>query len=412
MSAHVAAGADRADGRDTAARMADSLRAGVRGTGRFRIIEIVAGFILFTGLPVNLPFKSEAVTLGLLLVISLGRKPLRDLGKLQLLVPILVIAVSYLALVSFTATPTELAADWRGRLLRMVVVLGFAIVVASGRLDLRSILAGFAAASLVNIPLFYAGLVSRNYGDYLTGWAGDKNYSGLVYCITGILLLAYAKSPYLRFLVVVVYSSALWLTGSRTSLAAFAGAMIWILIAPRVNLVGRWLLAGVIYWGVMITAEDYSQIGQFSDREGSDLLRARIDEAAQIKTDGAGFFGMGLGEAVVEMDGGRWFFHNSYLSALVEGGWPWLLAIVLITVVVMLQPFKAQVSRAELYAQALAVGILICAWRLGEVFVTVPWALALAFALIAQVEASKPPAEEAADGEPLPGERALVSDDR
>ena len=234
---------------------------------------------------------------------------------------------------------------------------------------------------MVNIPLFFAGLVPDTYGGYLTGWAVDKNYAGLVYCLIGLLMLAYAQRPWVRFIVFAAFAGALWLTGSRTSLAAYAAAIIWVVLASRIGIVGRWFLGIAIYFGVMITAEDYSQIGQFSDREGSDLLRARIDEASQLKVDDAGFFGMGLGEAVVPMEGRAWFFHNSYWTALVEGGWPWLAILLVVMLVVSLRPFSSVFSREQLIGQALGIAILICAWRLGEVFVTLPWMLALAYAL-------------------------------
>ena len=138
--------------------------------------------------------------------------------------------------------------------------------------------------------------------------------------------------------------------------------------------------------GVSQVAEDYSQIGVFSDREGSDLLRSRIDAASEVKVHDAGFFGSGLGEAYVVFDddpGKVWLFHNSYWTALVEGGWPWLLIVVGATVLFALRPFTRELSRQEIVAQAATVTTLICAWRLGEVLFTLQWALVIAIALYA-----------------------------
>ncbi|OAX67770.1 hypothetical protein A5N15_00855 [Rothia kristinae] len=104
----------------------------------------------------------------------------------------------------------------------------------------------------------------------------------------------------------------------------------------------------MIYWGVNLLNEDFSQVGVFSDRVGSDALRDRIDDASWAKVQTTGFFGRGLGEAVVHLldsSGGTeekaWFFHNSYWSAFVEGGWPWLISIVAVTVLVGVRPFSS-----------------------------------------------------------------------
>jgi hypothetical protein len=177
-----------------------------------------------------------------------------------------------------------------------------------------------------------------------------------------------------------------WETGSRTSIAALAAGVGWIALAPKLSVVGRWILGLVIVLGVDQIAEDYSQIGVFSDREGSDLLRSRIDAASEIKVQDAGFFGSGLGEAYVAFDdepGRVWFFHNSYWSALVEGGWPWLVLVLAVTVVFALRPFARELNMQETIAQAAAITTLICAWRLGEVLFTLQWALVIGFALYA-----------------------------
>ncbi len=381
MSRAIVLPGEEREGPDLAHRITDVGREGFNELRGIRVFEFVCGFLLFSGFFIQTSFQPSAAIVALLVFISLGRKPKFDLGGYQLLLPLFAVAGFYLAVISYTATPTEYAADWKFRLVRMAVTLAALFIFASGRIHLKSTIYGFAAALMVNIPLFFAGLVPDTYGGYLTGWAVDKNYAGLVYCLIGLLMLAYAQRPWVRFIVFAAFAGALWLTGSRTSLAAYAAAIIWVVLASRIGIVGRWFLGIAIYFGVMITAEDYSQIGQFSDREGSDLLRARIDEASQLKVDDAGFFGMGLGEAVVPMEGRAWFFHNSYWTALVEGGWPWLAILLVVMLVVSLRPFSSVFSREQLIGQALGIAILICAWRLGEVFVTLPWMLALAYAL-------------------------------
>ncbi|WP_341854302.1 hypothetical protein [Brachybacterium sp. GPGPB12] len=85
--------------------------------------------------------------------------------------------------------------------------------------------------------------------------------------------------------------------------------------------------------------------------------------------------------------GKAWLFHNSYWTALVEGGWPWSLIVLGVTVVFALRPFTRELSRQEIVAQAATVTTLICAWRLGEVLFTLQWALVIAVALYAHARA-------------------------
>ena len=366
---------------DAATRMVEGLDRTWGAVKQVRAIEFVAGFLLLSGIFIDLPFKHEALIFAVLVVIGLGRRPQWDLGSFNALAPLFIVLSAYVSILSYTADQSDIAVDWKGRLLRMMALIAATLVFASGRLHLKSTVLGFATAMVVNVPLFFAGLVSREYGDYLTGWASDKNYAGLIYCIVGIVLMAYARKPSHRMIVLIAVCSTLWLTGSRTSMAAFAGAMIWILCARYIGGIGRVILAGLLYWGVIVTAEDYSRIGRFSEREGSDLLRERIDTASEIKVEEVGFFGNGLGEAVVELDGSRWFFHNAYWTLLVEGGWPWMLAILGITIWVTIGRLGGALTRDQLYAQALAVALLVCAWRLGEVFITVPWVFVMAFSM-------------------------------
>lgn len=358
------------------------VRESIAAVGRIRLLD----FLLFAALAFPQPIGGAGIAYDLLAVaaiscLALFRRPRRDLSWVQPLIPLFVAALLYLAVVSSFAVPTEEASDWHRRLLRLVLMTGFAFMISSGRIDLRSGVFGLATSLLVNAPLFYAGLVPDTYDGYLTGILLDKNYAGLVYCVVGVALLGVLRSPRLRAMSFVGFAGLLWLTGSRTSLAAFAAATLWMLIAPRLPLIGRAILGVLIYTGVNLMSEDFSQVGAFSNRVGSDLLRSRIDAASQIKVGGSGFFGLGLGEAYVSINDQHWFFHNSYWSAQVEGGWPWLLFVVGVTVLLVIRPFQRPMSLGDAAVQGAGVALLVCAWRLGEVFYTLPWALVLGLAI-------------------------------
>ena len=373
----------------TATALGSRLRAETTGVlsavGKLRIPEFVLFFgLIFEGSMFGLPIPLNQVVMVGIILLAITRRPQVELGRLQMLVPLLVIGLFYLAMLSMFTEATEFAFDWERRLLRLGLTAVFLLVLASGRIDLRSGLAGLATGMILNAIAFYLGLAPDNYGGVLSGFFMDKNVAGMAYAIVGVLVLAVVDRRWVKVALVLVFAAMVWLTGSRTSIAAMVAGVGWILIAPRLPVIGRWIFGLLIYLGVDLVSEDYSQIGVFSNRVGSDLLRSRIDAASEVKVDGAGFFGMGLGEAYVSFPddpGSRWLFHNSYWSALVEGGWPWLLLVLGITVVFALRPFETRLTKPELAVQATAVTVLICAWRLGEVFFTLQWALVVGAAI-------------------------------
>ena len=85
----------------------------------------------------------------------------------------------------------------------------------------------------------------------------------------------------------------------------------------------------------------------------------------------------------LQHDNKVWLFHNSYWSALVEGGWPWMLLVVGISVFCLVRPFSnaSRWSRDEVYIQGAGIALLVCAQRLGEVFYTWMWAVCVGYAI-------------------------------
>ena len=360
----------------------------VRSIGRLRLPEFILFFgLIFEEALFGLPFPFSQVVVIAIVGLALFRRPRYHLGSYQTLVPVLALALFYVGVVSLFADPTEDAADWHRRLLRLTITAMLVLTLATGRIDLRSGLVGLGTGLVFNAAAFYAGIAPDRYGGVLSGFLIDKNVAGLNYAVFGILMLLVTKRRALRLVLVLGFGVLVWLTDSRTSLSAFAFAVIWIFLAPHLPIIGRWILGGLIYFGVQTLSEDFAQVGRFSDREGSDLLRSRIDAASELKVEEAGFFGQGLGEAYIIFadDVSTWYFHNSYWSALVEGGWPWLLVLVGITVGVGLRPFTQKLSDGEVICQAATIALLICSWRLGEVFFTATWAIAMACAIYAVI---------------------------
>lgn len=369
------------------ARLRDSARSAVDEISSIKILEFALFFLLIAHSVLPLPsigFPISNLIMAAVVGLAVFRRPTFELRSNQWIIPVFALGLFYVATLSVFQEPTELAADWQGRVIRLTVTFAFAMVIASGRIDLRSGLWGFVLALVVNVPLFLAGLLPAPYGEYLTGMIGDKNVAGLIYAVAGVLVLYLVRNPWFKYGLFSFLAYSVWLTGSRTSIAALGAAIVWSLAAPHLKALGRVLLAIAIYWLVELLQEDYSQIGAFSDREGSDLLRERIDAASEIKVQDAGFFGSGLGEAYITFTDEPyrvWFFHNSYWTLLVEGGWIWAAVIVGLTVAVMVRPWKSELTHGQIIGQALGLVLLLCALRLGEVFLTLSWAIAIGFAL-------------------------------
>lgn len=345
-------------------------------------------FLLFASLIYGQPVPGVGLPFNQLMVFvivgyALTRKPVFELGNWSRLFVILGLLLAYVAVVSAFADPSEYASDWTRRLLRLVAMTALIYVIAVGQIHLRSAILGYSAALLVNAVLFFAGLAPDTYGGYLTGYLGDKNYAGLVHALFALLVMTTLVKRWQQIIVLIVSSFLLWETGSRTSLAALLFAYLWILLAPRLVPLAKVALLGVFWWGIGFITEDFADASVFGDRTGTDILRARIDEMSWAKVQQTGFFGQGLGEAYVYdfvLDR-TWYFHNSYWSAFVEGGWIWAVGIVGITLLGAVRPLSRNNnwSNYQLIGQGIGIALLICSLRLGEVFYTLPWAICLGY---------------------------------
>ena len=355
-----------------------------------RIPEFLLFASLIYGQPVpgvGLPFNQLMVFV--IVAYALTRKALFSTGNWSRLFILFGAILSYIALVSVFSDPSEYAADWTRRWLRLAVTTLLIYVIAVGQIHLRSAILGYSAALLVNAGLFFAGIAPDEYGGYLTGYLADKNYAGLVHTLFSLLIMTAYTKRWQQVTVFLISCGLLWTTGSRTSLGALAFAYLWILVAPRLIPVVKVALLGVFWWLLGLLTEDYSQAEVFGDRVGSDELRERIDTMSWAKVQDTGFFGQGLGEAYVyDVAADRtWFFHNSYWSAFVEGGWIWAVALVAITLFVAVRPLSKNRgwNKYQVIAQGLGIALLVCALRLGEVFYTLPWAIAMGYVLRAWV---------------------------
>ena len=353
-----------------------------------RALDFVLGALtLVAWVPPDAP---TALSLGLtalaaLVVLASLRRPAWRTG-LGWLVVAAVTLLAYVVSLSLLSTDASLF-GWQKRALRLLLVLLFVVSLVSGRLHYPSLVRGMAAGLLANAVLFYAGLAPALYGAYLSGFLLDKNVAGLAYLVVGLLLAGLTSSVVRRNVVLLATTAAVWGSGSRTSLAALGCALVWFWLRPRLRPWGRILLAAALALAVRLAEVDFAQVGVFVERVGSDNLRARIDAASEAKLAVTPWFGSGLGTAYVPLQGDTFFFHNSYWSALVEGGWVLLVAYVAAHVWfgIGLTRSGPPVAPWATAAEAANVAVLICALRLGEVFGTTSAAVALGAGLLAYV---------------------------
>jgi hypothetical protein len=338
---------------------------------RLRGVEFSLFFLLiFDGfgvpvLPVSVPLSELAAVA--LVAVGIFRSPSRSLTRYGWYVPFWMILLAYCVTESWVNE-----VDWFRRTVRLVVMVVLSLQIATGRLDVWSGLRGLIAGLAVNVMLFYLRLAPDSYGGLLTGFLGDKNVAGLFYATVPLLALPWVSRTRWRVGLLIFAGVTVFLTGSRTSIAALAAAALWVLVRRRLPLPFHVPMFAALYGGIQYLEANFAHAWIFSDRTGTDLLRSRIDEASWQKAEAAPPYGLGLGEATVYLDGRSWFFHNSFLGLYVEGGWILLLAVTGVLVAAALPLLRATHLRPPIALEAAAIVLLFCASRLGEVLLALP----------------------------------------
>lgn len=283
------------------------------------------------------------------------------------------LVIAFLALMAFLVlVSVSHGMPWQQRLLKFFILFAVCVVIATGRIDIRSFVIGACMSACANVLLFYAGLTENNYPPYLTGFYGDKNVAGMYYAIWGILGLA-VLSPRWRIPWFFLSTWFVFLTGSRTALGGIVLAALWVLLRNRIGVAYRIALAAIGYAVLVFSINNYASSSAFGDRTGTDWYRAQIDQAMEIKASLTPWTGLGLNQGFVVIGDRRQWFHDSYLQAFVEGGhvflWSTVLAFVLLGLGLLDR--RLHVSWEMLTAEATVIVVLVCAWKLGEVFMTV-----------------------------------------
>lgn len=349
--------------------------------GRLVLLDAIFGalFIVRIIIPGTPLPAADTSALFLVAVCLFFRKPQRSTSASTWFLVVGALLLLWLGAVSFLQD-----GDLLRRLIRIASLMGVTYFIVDGRIDLRSLLFGLGLGLVANIGLFYAGLAPNYYVGALAGYLADKNVAGLYYALFTLILIGFAQSKSARWIILIVGVVAVYLTGSRTSMAGLAAGLVWIATTGRMPFVVRAMLGTLMYFALEFVEENFARFGPFQDRTGSDALRDRIDAATFEKVAQTPWYGQGLGTASVDLMNQNWFFHNSYAGLFVEGGVPFLVAMlgVLVFAIFVPRPRGGVRSMQRRALEAAAIAVLLCAARLGEVFITIPMFILLGMGLL------------------------------
>ena len=355
---------------------------------------LLFGLFMLDRVPVG-PVPGGVILTLVIGALGFSRAPKLKMRGLPLLAGAYAALLVYLAVVSQDA-----GVDWQQRALRFAILAILVWVLVEGRFDAYSAVTGICVGLMVNAAAYYAGLTTDAYPPFLTGWLGDKNVAGMWYATFGILGIVLWRRTLWKVLWVLALGTLLFLTGSRTSMSGFVAALVWFWARNRLVLPLRLALAAGLIAVLAFAEENLARSGIFADRVGTDSYRARVDAATALKLEQTPWQGRGLTEAWVWLtDIQRQWFHDSYAALYVEGGVVLLGFIVTLWVVFAGGLFSSRVvSRGAVAAEAALVAVLVCAWKLGEVFFTSCGFIALALALRARystpIEGSAVPGDD------------------
>lgn len=362
----------------------EEIRLLARGTGGLVMLEVIVGMLLVTiGVPVpGLGFPLALLVLMVLCLKRLSSPSSFTVPPAGLFAGVMVIGLLYVSIASLTVGVSTFDDVFR-RVSRICILLLALFLIADRRIHFKSLILGLAIGLVGNAIAFYAGIAPDTYGGALTGWLSDKNVSGLYYGIVPIFLFGMFPRMIHRVLALIIFLPLLWETGSRTSMAALILGVMWIMLAQKAKVPIKIGLAALCAWFFEWLQTNFADSAIFGDRTGTDLLRSRIDEASLEKVQSAPWSGWGLGQAVVPVGEGQFFFHNSYWTLLVEGGWIWLTLVAGLTLLSVLfwKQYRQEDFGRILTAEAATVYLAVCSWRLGEVMLTLPWVFAVGLAL-------------------------------
>lgn len=342
------------------------------------VLDLLLGLsLMWAGYPLTATLPGSVAFAAGLVVVAAFRRPTLTVRGGGLLLAMAVGMLGYLVAVSVIN-----GQPWTQRIEKFALFVLLAAALATGRVNIRSLVVGGCLGALVNVPLFYLGLAPNNYPPFLTGFYGDKNVAGLYYAVWGALglLVWRGKTAVLWVLTSGVF---LFLTGSRTSMAAYIGALGWFVLRNRVGVAYRVVIGAIGLVTLLWAVDNLAESSAFGDRTGTDWYRHQIEIAMAAKVAITPWYGLGLNQGTVVIGQRPQYFHDSYSQAFVEGGYLnlWVVVGVFVLIGAGVLDRRLHISRELLAVESAMIALLVCAWKLGETLMTTAGFLVLGIAL-------------------------------
>ncbi|CAB4322794.1 unannotated protein [freshwater metagenome] len=243
----------------------------------------------------------------------------------------------------------------------------------------KGMLIGLAIASFFGIVYLMAGLAPFGYPGRLTGLLfGDPNPAALAILALGFLSIDIVPAGSRRNSVIAALAIPFLLTQSRGALVGLALAIVWWAIARRFRpAAGLAIITGTSA-AISVLPTTLQDIGIFGSRSGSDVLRASI-LAESTKAAVRGFWtGNGPGTGLVRVYGSyNFFFHNSYLAVISEGGIISAAIISSLLLVHFLRLIALPMPVRNTWIEMAMIVIATAGFHLGEVLLDLPAAVAI-----------------------------------
>lgn len=337
--------------------------------------------IIIPGL--NLPMNELMLTSALLLAVAQNPGNLRRLpGFAKVTAAVLMSAMSISAVLN---SGLDLATG--KRLGHLALYCGIYLAIAAGLFPLRSIqkglLVGISLASLSGILYLAAGITPRAYEGRLTGQLfGDPNPAALMILALGALSIEIIRAGWRRNSVIALLAIPFILTQSRGALLALGFCVAWWFLGRRLRpSAGLSLLATVVVIASVLK-ESIQNLGIFSSRAGSDVLRGEILTKSIESARNNFWFGDGPGFNVLSVFSQYdFFFHNSFLALISEGGIIAAVAVVSLMVMTVIRMCALPVPLRNPWFEMALISILVVAFHLGEVLLDLSAAIAVGFCL-------------------------------
>lgn len=282
------------------------------------------------------------------------------------------------------------------RLLHMLVWAAVIVGLVRGLLPRTVAMRGLQVGMIVSVLSGYVLRSQSRYAGRFTGFFADPNVAGLFLIVGGSIAMSGIQRTRNRVLFGLWLLPALVLTYSRTAMLAAVVVGLWLLVARRIRPLPAFGLILLVAFSISVLPTSLQSVGPFSDRTGSDQLRNRVAAEEWAVVSEKPVLGHGPGTATVMVNFGttKFFFHNSYLAAMQEGGVIALGLVMTLTIGTLLALLSLETTQRQPWLGASMVGIWMIAINLGEVLFALSSAAAVGFALsyVVRVRARAEPA--------------------